>query len=128
MVRIEISPEGRVRVIGALEAALVGTLVEKCAGRELTLDLSEVYTADGAAIRRLAELSPGRLRVFAAPPWLEVWIAHERRRRLSTSSRIHDEPHTSGAEVGGESTGTSAMERGHGDCPDGPTDTTEDSK
>lgn len=128
MVRIEISPEGRVRVIGALEPSLVRRLIETSAGRELTLDLSQVYTANGAAVRELAELPPGRFRVFAAPPWLAVWIAHERRRCVPTSSRIHDEPHPSDSEVVGKTTSFSVEPRGHGNCPEGPPNDTEDSK
>ena len=128
MVRIEISPEGHVRVIGALEPSLVRTLIETHAGRELTLDLSQVYTADGAAVRQLAELPPGRFTVFAAPPWLSVWIAHERRRRVPTSSRIHDEPNPSGFAVIEKLPAFSVTQRGHGDCLEGSPDDTEDSR
>lgn len=128
MVRIEISPEGRVRVIGALELSLVKTLIETSAGRELTLDLSQVYTADGAAVRRLAELSPGRFRVLAAPPWLSVWIAHERRRLVVSPSRIHDEPRPAESEASAESRTVSTTRHGHGDCPEGGSSDTEDSK
>jgi len=128
VVRIEMSPEGHVRVVGALELALVGKLIEKSAGRELTLDLSQIYTADGAAVRLLANLPPGRVSIVAAPPWLTVWIAHERRRRIATPSRIHDDLDPSDPEAIGKSLRIPAKERGHGDCPEGTPNDKEDSK
>ena len=81
MIRIESSSEGRARVIGALEASALKILLQSTNGRGMTLDLSEVYAADGAAVRLLAELPPEQCSVVACPQWLAIWLEGERRRK-----------------------------------------------
>ena len=80
MIRIERSGEGRVRVIGELETAVLETFLESAAGSELTLDLSEVYGAEALAVRLLAQLPLQRCQIVGCPQWLSVWIEGERRR------------------------------------------------
>ena len=79
MIRIESSSEGRARVIGALEASALKALLQCANGGGMTLDLSEVYAAEGAAVRLLAELPPERCTVVACPQWLALWLEGERR-------------------------------------------------
>jgi hypothetical protein len=128
LIRIEIAPDGRVHVIGALELSVVETLIEASAGREATLDLSQVYTADSAAVRGLAELPSERFRLLAAPSWLEVWIEYERRLLAARPSRIHDEPRTPGSASSGDSPPFLAFRRGHGRCTTDRNDDPEETK
>ena len=80
MIRIERSPDGSIRILGTLETAALATALEAVDGAPARLDCSEVYAADGDAIRLLAGLAPGRVTFVACPPWLEFWIARERQR------------------------------------------------
>jgi len=80
VIRIERSGEGRARVIGGLETTVLQAFLESAAGGELTLDLSEVYAAEGSAVRLLAHLPLERCQLVGCPQWLSVWIEGERRR------------------------------------------------
>ncbi|HEX5041992.1 MAG TPA: hypothetical protein VFV75_03750 [Candidatus Polarisedimenticolaceae bacterium] len=91
MIRIESSSEGRARVIGALEASALRALLEGANGRGITLDLTQVYAAEGAAVRLLAELPPERCTVVACPQWLALWLEGEGR-ELSQGETQDTEP------------------------------------
>ena len=58
MMRLEPSPQDRVRVIGTLTAPALELLLEKVGRAEMLLDLSEVREADSDAVQLLAQLSP----------------------------------------------------------------------
>jgi hypothetical protein len=79
VIRIEHSPQGRVRVIGALEGPILRTLFDTVRGSEVALDLSEVREADAVAVRLIAQLPPDRCKLVGCPRWLHVWIERERR-------------------------------------------------
>jgi hypothetical protein len=78
VIRIETSPDGRVRIIGMLESSALTIALQAAGDGVARLDLSEVFAADGGAVRLLAGLPPDRVTVVACPPWLDVWIARER--------------------------------------------------
>jgi hypothetical protein len=86
VIRIERSGEGRARVIGGLETAVLQAFLDGADGEELTLDLSEVYAAEGSAVRLLAHLPLERCRLVGCPQWLSVWIEGERRRSFESAA------------------------------------------
>jgi ABC-type transporter Mla MlaB component len=85
VIRIEETPQGGLRVIGALERAALSGLLETRSSTEVVLDLSEVREADAAAVHMLAQLPP-RCRLVNCPRWLALWI--ERERQLQNSDIV----------------------------------------
>ena len=78
MIRIDATPQGPVRVIGALKGPALSGLLGIRSDTEVVLDLSEVREADAAAVRMLAGLPAGRCRLVDCPRWLALWIERER--------------------------------------------------
>ena len=86
MMRLEPSPQDRVRVIGTLTAPALELLLEMVGRAEVPLDLSEVREADSDAVQLLAQLSPEQYGLLACPKWLAHRIEREQRPQPSAAA------------------------------------------
>ncbi len=88
MIRIEASPQPRVRVIGSLDGRAVRALFEAISRGSVVLDLSDVDEAKDSAVMFIARLPRERCRLVACPRWLAWWL--ERLRRTSAADGGRD--------------------------------------
>ena len=86
MMQLEVSPAGRVRVIGACMGAALSTLLEMVKTTDVMVDLSAVREVDTDAVHLLAWLAPEPWSRLVLPKWLEVRIEMERMSWLSAAA------------------------------------------
>ena len=87
VIRIESSPQRRVRVIGMLEGSALRMLFDLVGSNPVVLDLSDVHEADAHGVHFLTAPAADRWRLVACPNWLAHWIERERSTEREAASQ-----------------------------------------